>query len=338
MRKVTMQTIADELGVSRVTVWKVFNNQAGVSDSLKAAVLNKAEALGYFKGVNELNTASIPKNIALVVSRPESSTFWTGIIHSMAEEFSKNNANLIYTSIDPIYSDGFTLPIGLRNGSCDLAVVLNVYDVEIVKRINAISIPKVFLDTVPELTSADITGDLLLIEGYHTTYNITESVVKQGAKTIGFIGDIHYAWTNADRYKGYNQCLSDNKIEIRKEFCMTDRIDIFSYKQTLYDYLDSLTELPEAFVCASDFIAHFVHFYLTEHPERIPNGMIVTGFDASEEYANVEGLITTADACIDLLGKRLAQQSLYRIATQDAPFELTYIRPKIMYRESRITV
>ncbi len=338
MRKVTMQTIADELGISRVTVWKVFNNHEGVSEALKTAVLKKAEQLGYLKGIPENSAPSEPKNIALVVSRPESSTYWTSIIHNMAEEFARNNSNLIYTSIDPIFSDGFNLPVGLRNGSCDLAIVMNVYDAEIVRRITDIAIPKVFLDTIPDLTSADIPGDLILIEGFHTTYNITESVIKSGAKTIGFIGDIHYAWTNADRFKGFGQCLLDNNIEIKKEFVMTDRIGIFSYKQTLYDYLDSLAELPDAFVCASDFIAHFVHFYLTEHPERIPNGIIVTGFDASEEFANVEGLITTADARIDLLGKRLAQQCLYRIATPDAPYELTYVRPKIIYRDSRITV
>ena len=31
MSKVTMQDIADALGISRVTVWKVFHNHAGVS-------------------------------------------------------------------------------------------------------------------------------------------------------------------------------------------------------------------------------------------------------------------------------------------------------------------
>ena len=31
MSKVTMQDIADELGISRVTVWKVFNNHSGAS-------------------------------------------------------------------------------------------------------------------------------------------------------------------------------------------------------------------------------------------------------------------------------------------------------------------
>ena len=49
MSKITMQDIADALGISRVTVWKVFKNQSGVSDSLRENVLNKARELGYSK-------------------------------------------------------------------------------------------------------------------------------------------------------------------------------------------------------------------------------------------------------------------------------------------------
>ena len=54
MNKVTMQDIADELGISRVTVWKVFNNYSNVSPALRDRVLNKAKELGYTKGVVEL--------------------------------------------------------------------------------------------------------------------------------------------------------------------------------------------------------------------------------------------------------------------------------------------
>ena len=42
MSKVTMQDIADELGISRVTVWKVFNNHSGVSEAVRESVLQKA--------------------------------------------------------------------------------------------------------------------------------------------------------------------------------------------------------------------------------------------------------------------------------------------------------
>ena len=53
MSKVTMQDIADELGISRVTVWKVFNNHSGVSEAVRESVLQKAKELGYSKFMQE---------------------------------------------------------------------------------------------------------------------------------------------------------------------------------------------------------------------------------------------------------------------------------------------
>ena len=64
---------------------------------------------------------------------------------------------------------------------------------------NTLNIPKVFLDTVPEVGNRALHGDLLLIEGYNTMYEITQSILERGITNIGFIGDIHYAITNKDR-------------------------------------------------------------------------------------------------------------------------------------------
>ena len=47
MSKVTMQDIADALGISRITVWKVFNKQNGVSDELRTQIFDMARTLGY---------------------------------------------------------------------------------------------------------------------------------------------------------------------------------------------------------------------------------------------------------------------------------------------------
>ena len=60
MSKVTMQDIADALGVSRVSVWKVFNDQPGVSSALKHSILDMASKLGYnsLSAIREFDTYS----------------------------------------------------------------------------------------------------------------------------------------------------------------------------------------------------------------------------------------------------------------------------------------
>lgn len=333
-----MQDIADALGISRVTVWKVFNNQSGVSDSLRESIYNKARELGYIRGPLEVQAGAKEeeKTVSLIVSRPDSATFWTNIIHRLAQELASHNVNLLYTYVPSNYTENFTLPSVLTSGNVQGAIVLNVYDAKLIGMINDLDIPKVFLDTVPEVGNRALRGDLLLIEGYHSTYEITKSVVERGVRKIGFIGDIHYAITNEDRYTGFCRCMEDYHIPIQPEICVTRRIGIFSYHRELCDFLDSLPQLPQAFVCASDYIAHFLHLYFKEHPERIPNGIIVTGFDGSQEYSNIEGMLTTAKVRTSLLGKRLSLQIIYRMEHNDAPYELTYINPEIVYRDSLI--
>lgn len=334
MSKVTMQDIADALGISRVTVWKVFNNHTGVSPALRDRILDKAKELGYSKSSVELVSHDDEKTVSLIVSRPDSSTFWTNIIHRMAQELSHYNVNLMYTYIPSTYTEGFTMPSILTSDIIHGAIILNVYDAKLITLINELNIPKVFLDTVPQINHRLLRGDLLLLEGYSTLYQITASVLARGLKKIGFIGDINYAKTNLERYQGFCQCMTDHNLKIDDKICLTHSIGIFSYHQELSAFLDSLAVLPEAFVCASDYIAHFLQIYFSEHADRIPNGILVTGYDGSREYSNIDGQITTANVKTSLLGKRLSVQIVYRMEHPDAPYELTFINPEIIYRDS----
>ncbi len=45
-------------------------------------------------------------------------------------------------------------------------------------------------------------------------------------------------------------------------------------------------------------------------------------------------LITTAEVKTGFLGKRLAVQIIYRMEHGDAPYELTYVKPEIILRDS----
>ncbi len=344
MEKITMQDIADALGISRVTVSKAFNNQSGVSDTLRDTIFEKARELGYAK-VPYTELEKLEKiqpqaqhhsqpvsTVSLIVSRPDSAMFWTSIIHRMAQELASYNINLMYTYVPSVYTPAFQLPPILKseNSLLDGCIILNVYDPTILSMVNDLSLPKVFLDTVPSLYRQQLNGDLLLIEGYRTEYDITESLIRNGHTKIGFLGDIYYAQTNLERYRGYCACMQAHRMEILSKYCLTGSIGIFSYGKEVYDFLNGLTDWPTAFVCVSDFMAHFVKQYIDENPQRVPHPVVLTGFDNSEEYTNVAGNITTANVRTALLGKRLALQLLFRTQHPDAPFELTFVRPTII--------
>ncbi len=332
MEKVTMKDIAAALSISRVTVSKAFNNQAGVSDSLREMIFDKAKELGYAKlPYQVMNPAAHDeRTVALVVSRPDSASFWTGIIHRMAQELSEYNINLMYIYVPSSFTKDFVLPSILQNDGVEGIAVINVYDPVILGMVNDLPTPKVFLDTIPTLTDRRLHGDLLLIEGYCTESEITESLILDGHKDIGFLGDICYAQTNKERYLGYCACMEKYGLAIRPEYCLTKSIDIFSYVKEINAFLDSLPGWPTAFVCVSDYVAHFVQQYMDENPQSLTHQVVLTGFDNADEYTNVTGRIITANVPTGLLGKRLALQLLFRTNHPEAPNELTFIKPAII--------
>ena len=294
--------------------------------------------LGAYYDITDMIDANMPglkqlmqqRTVSLIVSRPDSALFWTNIIHRMAQELSYYKVNLLYTYVPSVYTKSFSLPPILQNGSVDGIVVLNVYDTEILGMINALSVPKVFLDTVPSLSDRELNGDLLLIEGFRTEADITNTLIQDGHTEIGFLGDIDYAMTNLERYHGYCDCMKKQGLAIRPEYCLTGRIDIFSYEKELYTFLNQLKRWPTAFVCASDFVANFVQSYIDSNSAHVPHPVALTGFDNTGEYANVAGRITTANVPTGLLGKRLALQMLFRSEHPESPHELTFIKPSII--------
>lgn len=336
-----MQDIADMLGISRVTVWKVLNNRSGVSKKIRDKVLLAAIETGYIKNgerftqlTEENNVADTKKTVSVVISRTNPSTFWFNIIHALAKELDKCGINLMYNYIPSNYYKGYTLPDILTNKKVAGMIIMNVYDVQLLSLLNDLNIPKVFLDVATDFSIADITGDLILLEGRKAIKTITNEIIKKGRTEIGFIGDIHYALTNKERFEGFIAAMEENNLEIKEKYCMTGKIGIYTYYEEISSFLDSLDKLPEAFVCVSDFVANFLMQYLIEHGYKVPEDIAITGYDGSTEYAMVSGKLTTVNVDTLHLGKRLAKQLLYRMEYLKSPLEITHIRSNIIWGKS----
>lgn len=335
--------IADAAGVSRITVWKVFNNHPGVSSSLRKVILDTAVQMGYPLADEVTSPAAVSTSekisgdtavLSVVVSRPDTSIFWMNIIHEIAKEASERNYSLLYTYVPSNTSEDYELPPQLTNGSIQGIIVLNIYDMNILKLLNDLPLPKVFLDIASSFPLESLTGDLLLLDGKHAVEQITETLIQNGKKRLGFIGDINYALTNKLRYEGFLTAMEKNHLPVDTSFCHTHAKDISAYVLEIQAFLSSLGTLPDAFVCASDFVAHSVYQYLTVHDYMLPEDIALTGFDNQPDLLEMNDWLTTVDVNTSSLGRRLLFQLVYRIEQPDADYETLFLKPHIVYRES----
>lgn len=326
MSKPTMQQLADAAGVSRITVWKVLTGRPGVSETVREAVRQKAVELGFPQAEA---AEAVERTFSVVVSRPESSVFWTQIIHHIAKELTGSHIRLMYTYMPSSWHEGYALPDSLDG--VDGLIILNVYDERLLRLLAAQKTPKVFLDTVPGLLPPTLTGDLVILQGRSQVREITGRLLDTGRERLGFIGDVGYAQTNTDRYQGFLDAHAARGLSPHPAFSMTGPISLHAHYEEISRFLDGLEELPDGFVCASDFIAHFVRRYLQESGRKPKDSFALTGFDDNLEYANVAEQITTVHVETDAIGKRLARMLVFRVDYPDSPYETAYIATEIRH-------
>ena len=334
MSRPTMQEIADALNTSRITVWKALNNRPGVSEALRQQILQKAQQLGYAKsGVTAAPAApAAARTVSVVVSRPESSLFWMQIVHRLARELTAQGWNLMYTYLPAYGEEGYALPAALTDGSVAGMIVLNIYSKPLLQLLADLPLPKVFLDTVPGFGLPQLGGDLLLLEGRAAVRQITGRLLDAGYRRLSFIGDVGYAQTNADRYEGFADAHRARGLTPDEALCLTGHFGLYTHYAEISAFLDALPALPDGYVCASDYIAHYIQQYYDDHGLPRAGAVPLTGFDNNTEYANVANRITTVDTQTPTIGARLAAHILFRLAHPDAACETSYISTRVIDR------
>ena len=89
-------------------------------------------------------------------------------------------------------------------------------------------------------------------------------------------------------------------------------------------------EMPDAFVCVSDFVAFVTLSLLADRGYRVPEDVRLTGYDDSQDFMLDNHKISTVHVQNGLLGKRMVHQLLYRIDNPTADFEEIFIYPKVL--------
>jgi len=212
---------------------------------------------------------------------------------------------------------------------------IEMFDRAYIQYLHDLGIPAILADSYYDVQKTLIPCDVISMENYASIRAITQQIIDAGAKTLGFVGDIHHCNSFYERWVGFCSVLSKAGIEIDKQVCIQEK-DGEQYSDLSWTeaQLRKMPYLPDAFVCANDFHAVRVMLALKKMGISVPDDVMIAGFGDSAEASLIDTGLTTAEIPSNDMGIIAANMLLARIGNRERPYGLTYIQTKPIFRGS----
>lgn len=338
--KVTAQDIADCLHLSRITVSKALNNSPNVSADTRELVLKKAREMNYkyinYNALPDEDAAPPPnKSFAFVMQmNPDAFHIGSGILAQLEQEIRKKGYSLTLHTITEQDISSMSLPANLNKYQVEAAICLEMFHPEYSRLICSLDIPVLFIDACVRFQSLRPHSDLLLMENRSSVYEMLTSVCeKNPLSSMGFVGDIDHCLSFHERYEGFllaaASCGADTQpYNIIAPDCH------YGEPGWMLRQLQAMEKLPDLFCCANDALAQVLIQNLKDLNRRVPEDVMVCGFDGIF-YMNpaLNGLTTVHTPCREL-GTCAARLLFQRIEHPQQICTSTYVDTEIWFRDT----
>jgi LacI family transcriptional regulator/LacI family purine nucleotide synthesis repressor len=309
--KVSLQQIADHVGVSKYAVSLALNDKPGVSDETRKRIVSAAYDLGYHKTVNTCNEKA--KNVLIMIPEYISNDayFYSTLYWSLETELKQHNYNAILTSITLNMQNRLNLPDFLSLADISGILTVGVFHNEYIKKVLSTGLPVISVDHYYDM----IPMDSIVTANIESAYQMTNHLISMGHKDIGYIGAIKMSASLFERWCGYYKALLHSDIHYNHGFSIltSETIDTLHKLGELKERLTDMPSLPTAFFCGGDRIAFDLIHTLNQMNKKVPDDISVVGFDDLETSKVIIPALTTIRVDRELMGKRAVEFLLQRI-------------------------
>lgn len=351
--KVTIQDIADALGVSRNTVSKAINNTGILADATRERVLKKAAEMGYkqFSYVSasdivkndeiEQASSSKPKEISLLTTKFLGDSHFAS---TMLDKFQREISQLGYSiSIHRVLGyeiKDLRLPVSFNKERTSGIICYEMFDHAYSQMLCDLGIPTLFVDTPAVGLSEPLKTDKLYMDNLSGIASFIREMVRRGKTKIGFVGEYAHCQSFFERYMAYRNTMYLLDLPICEDWCITgNREDVSNpdyegYRQYLTESLKKMNGMPEVFICANDFVAMDLLNSLKELGIRVPEDVYLCGFDDSPESKIIQPPLTTIHIHSQIMGYTAVNLLMSRIREPELNYRTVYTETKLIYRRS----
>ena len=255
MAKVRLADIAKVAGVSAVTVHNAITGQKGVSDEMRARILEIAKEMGYRQpGSGARNTQGKSlRCIGVVIPErylAEYTTFYWKLKQEMEDEM--------------------IVPCIAKEQTVDALILMGDTSRDYIHYLKKnVDLPIVFLDFYDN----ELAKDAVIADNFHGMYLMTEYLYEHGLTKLAFVGSIHFSSSIMDRYCGFSKAVLEHRDVTPAEWILEDRDERGQIEIHLPE------QMPEAFVCNCDLTAGLLMLELEKRGISVPEDVSVVGFD-----------------------------------------------------------
>ncbi|MDE0349729.1 MAG: LacI family DNA-binding transcriptional regulator [Gammaproteobacteria bacterium] len=331
--KVTIFDVAARAGVSIKTVSRVVNKESNVRAQTRERVLDAVRALHYR-----------PNAAARALSGNRSRV--VGLVYENAQEFSYTQ-HVLNGALGACEARDYALllcPTGLPNPD----IVDRVRDFAAEGRVEGVVLPAPLGDlaevrallselSIPfaAITPKEPSPEEINIScrDRDATFGLTEYLIGQGHRAIGFITGHPDHAASGERYAGYRDALRDHGVPFAEDLVRQGYFDFESGKRAAGALLE-LTPAPSAIIASNDDMAAGVLFEARERGTSVPGDLSIVGFDDTRIASRVWPPLTTARQPIARMAETATRLLIDRLDGEPARSPEQSFECELVIRES----
>ncbi|MBC8059793.1 MAG: LacI family DNA-binding transcriptional regulator [Clostridiaceae bacterium] len=328
-KKVTMQDVANRVGVSKVTVSKALRGNKDISEDMKERIRQAAAEFGYVFNTNGSALGDdLPRCIGIISTERfygQGDSFYIELYRLVSNYVEKIHYTSMFHILDADNEKNQVLPRMVQDKKVDGIIILGQLSKEYVQKVVELNIPLVFLDFYYDKFNVDSVNT----DNFFGAYEITNNLIEKGHNNLAFVGNLNLTSSIQDRFLGYYKSILEYKLPFRNSWIINDRTD-----DSIWLDISLPEEMPTAFVCNCDKTAMILIEKLKSSGYRIPEDYSVVGFDDSIHAMQSNPSISTVKVDLEEMARVSVKMISKKINNPDVQYGRVMIKSKLITRDS----
>jgi LacI family transcriptional regulator len=291
-KDITIYDLAKDLHISPATVSRALNNHPSVNKNTKKKIFTRAQELGYQSNTFASNLRRQRTNTIGVIIPHLNSVFVSSAIAGMEKVANAAGFTLLISQSLETAQKEISNSHTLFNNRVDGLLVSLAIDTENIDHFEPFikkGIPLVFFDRVFD----DKRCTSIVIDNVKAGFEATSHLIRQGCRDIVHITNKLNRNVYADRLRGYQLALLENKIPFREENLIITNLGQEEDRLAAAQQILQRRPLPQAIFAANDAVAVNCIRVFKQAGLRIPEDIAIIGFNDEAIATVIEPNLTT---------------------------------------------